>query len=133
MGILSSTWGMRDCWIGWTKEDRQERLHHVMDAFVLGAVPPYSHLLCGKLVAMLAASNQVRDAFHGKYAGQVIYHPQTAVGQSIGVYYHHFCPRSVVYLQSAQIPRQGRFSRASASRRVQVSSTFANGLYEDSS
>ena len=62
--------GKRDCWIGWTKEDRRERLHQVMDAFVLGAVPPYSYLLCGKLVAMLAASNQVRDAFHRKYAGR---------------------------------------------------------------
>ena len=61
--------GTRDCWIGWTKEDRQERLHLVMDAFVLGAIPPYSFLLCGKLVAMLAASNQVREAFHSKYAG----------------------------------------------------------------
>ena len=61
--------GARDSWIGWTKEDRRERLHLVMDAFVLGAVPPYSLLLCGKLVAMLAASNQVRETFHGKYAG----------------------------------------------------------------
>ena len=30
--------GKRDGWIGWTKEDRRERLHQVMDAFVLGAV-----------------------------------------------------------------------------------------------
>ena len=62
--------GKRDCWIGWTKDDRRERLHQIMDAFVLGAVPPYSYLLCGKLVAMLAASDQVRDAFHRKYAGR---------------------------------------------------------------
>ena len=62
--------GMRDLWIGWTKEDRRERLHQVMDAFVLGAVPPYSSLLFGKLVALLAASNQVREAFHRKYAGR---------------------------------------------------------------
>ena len=62
--------GMRDLWIGWTKEDRQERLHQVMDAFVLGAVPPYSSLLFGKLVALLAASNEVREAFHRKYSGR---------------------------------------------------------------
>ena len=62
--------GMRDLWIGWTNEDRRERLHQVMDAFVLGAVPPYSSLLFGKLVALLAASNQVREAFHRKYAGR---------------------------------------------------------------
>lgn len=40
-----------------------------MDAFVLGAVPPYSFLLFGKLVAMLAASDAVRHAFKKKYGG----------------------------------------------------------------
>ena len=57
----------RDTWIGWDNEARRERLHDVMEAFVLGAVPPYSLLLCGKLVAMLAASNEVRDTFRRKY------------------------------------------------------------------
>ncbi len=57
----------RDEWIGWTHDARRERLHHVMDAFVLGAVAPYSLLLCGKLVALLAASNEVRAAFQRKY------------------------------------------------------------------
>lgn len=59
----------RDEWIGWTPSDRKERLGNVMDAFVLGAVPPYSFLLCGKLVAMLAASETVRLAFRSKYKG----------------------------------------------------------------
>jgi len=62
--------GARDEWIGWTTEARRENLHHVMDAFVLGAVPPYSFLLCGKLVAMLTASNEARNAFRRKYGGQ---------------------------------------------------------------
>lgn len=61
--------GPRDEWIGWTGQNKNERLRNVMDAFVLGAVPPYSFLLCGKLVAMLAASNEVREAFRRKYAG----------------------------------------------------------------
>lgn len=59
----------RDEWVGWTPSDRKERLRNVMDAFVLGAVPPYSFLLCGKLVAMLAASDTARDAFKRKYGG----------------------------------------------------------------
>jgi hypothetical protein len=59
----------RDEWVGWTPSDRKKRLGHVMDAFVLGAVPPYSFLLCGKLVAMLAASDTVRRAFRRKYGG----------------------------------------------------------------
>lgn len=61
--------GPRDEWVGWTVSDRKKRLRNVMDAFVLGAVPPYSFLLCGKLVAMLAASDTVRDAFKRKYGG----------------------------------------------------------------
>lgn len=61
----------RDQWIGWTPACRQTRLRNVMDAFVLGAVPPYSFLLGGKLVAMLAASDTVRNAFKRKYGGTV--------------------------------------------------------------
>ena len=61
--------GPRDEWVGWTLSDRKKRLGNVMDAFVLGAVPPYSFLLCGKLVAMLAASDTIRDAFKRKYGG----------------------------------------------------------------
>ncbi len=59
----------RDSWIGWDKAGRRERLRHVMDAFVLGAVPPYSYLLCGKLIASLLASDEVREAFAKKYGG----------------------------------------------------------------
>ena len=44
-----------------------------MDLFVLGAVPPYSHLLCGKLVALLAASREVQQAFQRKYDGKRSY------------------------------------------------------------
>lgn len=59
----------RDTWIGWGRRARESRLRNVMDAFVLGPVPPYSYLLCGKLVAMLAASDEVREAFKKKYGG----------------------------------------------------------------
>jgi hypothetical protein len=57
----------RDRWIGWDRDVKKDRLYHVMDAFVLGAIPPYSYLLGGKLVAMLACSNEVRHAFRDKY------------------------------------------------------------------
>jgi len=59
----------RDKWIGWDRDTKAERLYHVMDAYVLGAVPPYSFLLGGKLIAMLACSNEVRNAFQKKYDG----------------------------------------------------------------
>ena len=58
----------RDEWVGWASTQRKSRLRHVVDAYVLGAVPPYSYLLCGKLVAMLATSTEVRTAFENKYS-----------------------------------------------------------------
>lgn len=60
--------GARDTAIGWTRDAKQARLHNVMEAFLVGAVPPYSYLLAGKLVAMLMASNEVRRAFQQKYS-----------------------------------------------------------------
>lgn len=60
----------RDTWIGWTHLDRADRLTHVMDAYVVGAVPPYSQLICGKLVAALMASREVIAAYDRKYLGR---------------------------------------------------------------
>lgn len=61
---------VRDQWIGWGVPEKNQRLYHVMDAYVLGAVPPYSYLLGGKLVALLTASDEVREVFRQRYAGQ---------------------------------------------------------------
>lgn len=63
--------GCRDSAIGWSREWRKERLFSVMDAFVLGAVPPYNALCGGKLVALLATSSEVRDAFSDRYRDHV--------------------------------------------------------------
>ena len=41
-----------------------------MDAYVVGAVPPYSHLIGGKLVAALMASTEVKKAYERKYLGR---------------------------------------------------------------
>lgn len=57
----------RDQWVGWGGTERGNGLQHVLEAFVVGAVPPYSRLLGGKLVALLLASREVRMAFKRKY------------------------------------------------------------------
>lgn len=57
----------RDTWIGWDVHDRRERLVNLMDAHVVGAVPPYSALLGGKVTAALMTSCEVGDAFAAKY------------------------------------------------------------------
>jgi hypothetical protein len=60
--------GVRDRWIGWSDVAKRDRLRNVLDAFILGSVPPYSYLLGGKLVAMLASSGEIRHAFATKYS-----------------------------------------------------------------
>lgn len=63
----------RDELVGWNHEQRKERMANILDAYVLGAVPPYNFLLCGKLVASLIKTKEVVDAFRTKY------------GESIGI------------------------------------------------
>lgn len=60
----------RDNWIGWSHRDRCDKLVHVMDAYVVGAVPPYSQMIGGKLVAALMASTEVQRAYDRKYLGR---------------------------------------------------------------
>ena len=58
---------VRDDWVGWTVDQRVRRLASVMDAYVLGAVPPYSQLLGGKLIASLIGSAEVSQVFDDRY------------------------------------------------------------------
>lgn len=62
---------VRDNAIGWTVHDRAERLVGLLDAYVLGAVPPYSFLLGGKAVACLVRSRDIFADFQAKYGGTV--------------------------------------------------------------
>lgn len=58
---------VRDNLIGWNSADRSKRLVNILDAYVLGAVPPYNFLLGGKAVACLVRSRQVYDDFTRTY------------------------------------------------------------------
>ncbi|GFO80984.1 MAG: hypothetical protein A49_06110 [Methyloceanibacter sp.] len=59
---------VRDTYIGWTAQQRCDRLVNMLDAYVLGAMPPYNLLLGGKLVAALVRSREVRKSFEDRYA-----------------------------------------------------------------
>lgn len=59
----------RDKLIDWSSNDRSARLVNIMDAYVLGALPPYSGLLGGKLVACLLRSRDIYDDFTNSYGG----------------------------------------------------------------
>src|ERR1017187_4988005 len=63
---------VRDTLIDWDARARGERLVNIMDAYVLGALPPYNALLGGKLVACLLRSRDIYDDFakaYGKTTG----------------------------------------------------------------
>lgn len=57
----------RDQLVGWSSKDRQKRLIHVLDSYVVGAVPPYSALIGGKLVAALMGSKEVKKVYERRY------------------------------------------------------------------
>lgn len=58
---------VRDQLINWTLKQRTNRLVNVMDAYVLGALPPYNMLLGGKLVAAMVRTRDVYDDFGKSY------------------------------------------------------------------
>ncbi|MCY3680610.1 MAG: DUF4338 domain-containing protein [Gemmatimonadetes bacterium] len=61
----------RDDYIGWDKKTRTDNLIYAMDAYVIGALPPYNHLLGGKLVSYILASDEVRKIYRDKYKDRV--------------------------------------------------------------
>jgi Domain of unknown function (DUF4338) len=63
---------VRDNLIDWDARARGQRLVNIMDAYVLGVLPPYNALLGGKLVACLLRSRDIYDDFakaYGKTTG----------------------------------------------------------------
>lgn len=61
----------RDEFIGWDHKRREQALVHLMDAYVLGAVPPYNAVLGGKLVASLIRTQEVVSAFNKRYRNAI--------------------------------------------------------------
>lgn len=57
----------RDDFIGWDLKTRTDNLNYTMDAYVIGALPPYNYLLGGKLISYILASKEVRKIYENKY------------------------------------------------------------------
>ena len=55
----------------------------VADVSVCGAVAPYNSLLAGKLVALLMASEEVREAYRRRYADQVSHISSQMAGRAV--------------------------------------------------
>lgn len=61
---------VRDQLFTYPEERKTELINQTMDAYTVGALPPYSTLLGGKLVALAIASDEVRAAYRKKYRGR---------------------------------------------------------------
>ena len=59
--------GARDDAIGWNSQDRKDRLVDILNAYILGAIPPYNMLLGGKLVSTLVRTREVKENFYKRY------------------------------------------------------------------
>ncbi|HEX5763811.1 MAG TPA: Druantia anti-phage system protein DruA [Solirubrobacterales bacterium] len=119
----------RDRWIGWDADAKRARLQRIMDAFVLGAVPPYRELLAGKLVAMLTTSAEVQQTYGQVYGGRT-----TRISER-----NHGEPLALLTTTSA-LGRSSIYNRLRVGDRPVATSVgftggsgdfqFANGLYD---
>ncbi len=70
IGLASCIWGLkaRDSWIGWDVVQKTKQLNYIVDAYILGAIPPYNGKYRGsKLLAYLAASDEIRNLWKSEY------------------------------------------------------------------
>jgi len=94
-----------------------ELVNQTMDIFTLGALPPYNKLLAGKLVALAAASNEVRESYFRKYRGRV-----TEISQQI-------LPSGLVALTTTSaFGRSSLYNRLTfRDRKIAISIGYTNG------
>lgn len=120
----------RDNFIGWTNEVKMRKLKHIMDAFVLGAIPPYNMILGGKLVASLISSREVFRDFKKKYSGKKsLIREDVFDGNLAGITTSSALGKSSVY-DRLRIPEGSKFYHVgwtSGSGDFQ----FLNGYYDD--
>jgi len=122
--------GPRDRWVGWDRDGRRERLRNVMDAFVVGAIPPYSQILSGKLVALLMTSKEVVEAFSRKYAnGATLIRGRKADGRLALITTSSALGRSSIYnrlsINGEKLFISGGFTLGSGEFHL------SNGVYKD--
>jgi hypothetical protein len=59
--------GVRDKSIGWSKDQKLEKLYNCLTAYILGAIPPYNLILGSKLIALTVMFPEIRQDFYRKY------------------------------------------------------------------
>jgi hypothetical protein len=87
----------RDDFIGWDVKNRTKNLVYTMDAYVLGALPPYNHLLGGKLISCLIASEEVRKIYRVKYRDKVTLIERRVANDLYGIFTTSLYGKSAQY------------------------------------
>lgn len=87
----------RDDFIGWDKKTRTRNLVYLMDAYVIGAVPPYNLLLGGKLIAYILASNEIRKIYREKYENNITLIEKRKAKDLVGIFTTSLYGRSSQY------------------------------------
>lgn len=65
-------WALRDRLLTFPDKVTKERgINQTLDAFTVGALPPYSYLIGGKLIALAMTANEVREAYRSRYGDRV--------------------------------------------------------------
>lgn len=76
----------RDKFIGWDKKTRTKNLIYSLDAYVIGALPPYNYLLGGKLISYILVSNEVRNIYKEKYRNQITLIEKRKASDLVGIF-----------------------------------------------
>lgn len=76
----------RDEFISWNVSTRTKNLIYTMDAYVIGALPPYNYLLGGKLISYILASKEVREIYRKKYKGKLTLIDKREANQFVGIF-----------------------------------------------
>lgn len=73
----------RDSLFAYPQGKKLDFVNSTMDAYTVGAIPPYSSLLGGKLCAGLISTDAIRQAYWRKYAGEKTWMGNQAIGQPL--------------------------------------------------
>ncbi len=87
----------RDEYIGWDKKTRTRNLIYTMDAYIVGALPPYNYLLGGKLISYILASNRVRKIYGNKYKDKITLKEKRKANKLVGIFTTSLFGRSSQY------------------------------------
>lgn len=73
----------RDSLFQYPENMKLHLVNSTMDAFTVGAIAPYSHILGGKLCAGLISTEPIRQAYWRKYAGEKTWMNDEAIQQPL--------------------------------------------------